>query len=589
MRRLIPICAVLACMAACSDDPFQPGGGGADPKAPGWESMNPVPIVYGLSDVDGSGAGYIFAPADYGVGIQFGGGEWTKVAVPNADYQRVWVDSDEDVYLVGWTWDGATNAKKLFHVNARAGVSSEVDAGVEGRINNVWGRSSQEVYAAAARGIVSYFDGTGWNPSFVGDTLDVTDVWATAPDDVYAVNKRGGVFRYNGVSWSEFGPYLPEASMMPTMIEGAAGDEIIVSGFSSWRFDGTEWTWIDYIPVLQGNTTIHDLHCAGPGDYYAVDAHSIVHCDGTAWRRLTSDFGDYYVLRGVWADADGVVYAAGDNGDVWRYHDGSTEMLNGARRNIWSMWGSSRDNVYAAGDGSEVLRFDGSAWQVDAQFSLGSHNVAVVWGSGPDDVYAAQNTKVMHYDGTRWTPLESDAPIAVESIWGAGPGDVFFGGTGGIAHYDGARWSVTPTPDTIVSIWGVPGESVYAASEAAVYRYDGNSWIVVNASSETYIDRIWGRNGSEIYAGGNHGLYRLDGSRWVLVEGTGSINITDIWGPATGDELFLAGRYGIHHYDGEAWHDFEDYQAYSVWGATAQDVFAGGRDGLLLRYVPAPD
>ena len=187
-------------MAACSDDPFEPGGGGgSDPVLPVWESMNPVPVVYGLSDIDGGESGYLFAPADGAVGIQSSDGEWTEVAIPNADYQRVWVDSDEDVYLVGWTMGGA---KKLFHVDAGAGEADEVDAGVEGRIHNVWGRSSQEVYVAAARGIVSHFDGTVWNPSFVGDTLNVVDVWAVSPADMYAINDAGSVFRFDGDSWN---------------------------------------------------------------------------------------------------------------------------------------------------------------------------------------------------------------------------------------------------------------------------------------------------------------------------------------------------------------------------------------------------
>jgi len=587
MRRLILIWIVVACRAACSDDPFQPGGGGTDPEAPRLESINPVPVVYRLSDIDGGGSGYLFAPADNAAGIQFDGGKWTEVTIPEADYQRVWVDSDEDVYLVGWTTGGA---KELFHVDARAGETGEVDAGVEGRIHNVWGRSSQEVYVAAARGMVSHFDGTVWNPSFVGDTLDVVDVWAVSPGDVYAINDGGSVFRYDGFSWSEFGPGPPPPPARPRMIEGSAGDDIVVSGFSTWRFDGTEWTEVQHAPVLQGSTTILDLHCAGPGDYYAVDPQSIVHCDGVTWRRLTADFkGQYVYLRGVWAGTDSVVYAVGIQGDVWRYHDGTTEMLNLSRQNIWSMWGTSRDNVYAAGDGDDVLRYDGSGWKSDAQFAPGSFGAVVVWGSGPDDVYAAKSRMVMHYDGIGWLFLEPDAPIAVETIWGAGPGDVLFGGSRGIARYDGAGWSVTPTPAAIVSIWGVPGESVYAASRAAVYRYDGINWIVVDAPSGLSINRIWGRNGSEIYAGGTRGLFRLEGSRWVLVEGTDGFYVYDIWGPATGSELFLAGRNRIHHFDGERWVDFEDYLAYAVWGASAEDVFAGGRDGLLLRYVATPD
>ena len=66
-----------------------------------------------------------------------------------------------------------------------------------------------------------------------------------------------------------------------------------------------------------------------------------------------------------------------------------------------------------------------------------------IWGSSASDVFAVvEDGAILHYNGSRWSDMNSDTDICLRSVWGRSASDVFAVGDGGtIMHYDGINWS----------------------------------------------------------------------------------------------------------------------------------------------------
>ena len=65
-----------------------------------------------------------------------------------------------------------------------------------------------------------------------------------------------------------------------------------------------------------------------------------------------------------------------------------------------------------------------------------------IWGSSSTDVYVhGYGTSDLHYDGSKWSKIETSYLIKGK-FWGTSSSDVFDVGTSNtILHYDGSTWS----------------------------------------------------------------------------------------------------------------------------------------------------
>ncbi len=74
---------------------------------------------------------------------------------------------------------------------------------------------------------------------------------------------------------------------------------------------------------------------------------------------------------------------------------------------------------------------------------------------------------------------------------------------------------------------------------------------------------------------------------WGLMESGVHSALLGVWG-ASGTDIFAVGRQGvILHYDGSSWTEMESdvsRDLLSVWGSSDNDVFAGGYSGIILHY-----
>ena len=117
------------------------------------------------------------------------------------------------------------------------------------------------------------------------------------------------------------------------------------------------------------------------------------------------------------------------------------------------MWARAADDAWAVGAGFSqgsygpgVIHWDGSRWSSVMTDAFPRAVPYGVWGSGPDDVWAVGDRgTIVHWDGGRWSSIPSGTTQRLVSVWGSGPSDIWaVGEFGTIVHWKGSGWAVVP-------------------------------------------------------------------------------------------------------------------------------------------------
>jgi hypothetical protein len=278
-------------------------------------------------------------------------------------------------------------------------------------LSDVWGSSSNDVFAVGESGTILHYDGNSWNVMSSGTTDDLYGVWGSSWDDVFAVGESGTILHYDGVSWSEMAR------------------------------DSTGW--------------LAEVWGSSGSDVFAVgDEGTILHYDGVSWSAMNSGTTDG--LSGVWGGGRYDVFAVGDPGTILHYDGTSwTAMSSGTAFSLHDVWGSSGRDVFAVGWLGTILHCDGTNW---SPMESGRHhpwdNITGVWGSSGDDVFAVgYDDLLLHYDGTSWSSMNYTTP-GLHAVWGSSGSDVYaVGEAGAILHYDGTEWQ----PSTVETPYSISG------------------------------------------------------------------------------------------------------------------------------------
>jgi hypothetical protein len=288
------------------------------------------------------------------------------------------------------------------------------------------------------------------------------------------------------------------------------GDEPNCPGFCGrgaiLHFDGMAWS-----KQFTDTGSVLDIWSASAGDAFALGAGlapgALLHFDGAGWSPMAMPAPNpelYWSLWALWGSSGRDVFAVGDQ----QYSEGSDD------------------------ERPFILHFDGTAWsemQVPSIETLGD-----VWGSSPSDVYAvggvhyydlpADRAVVLHYDGSQWSSVLDERHLGLARVWGSSATDVYAvgvtwvpsgeydeetAGPGAIRHFDGSRWSTvqSPTSAPLTAIWGSSAADIYvlaAGGPGHLWHFNGVDWTQLNVGGGALTD-IWGSSANDVYAVGTDG------------------------------------------------------------------------------------
>lgn len=264
----------------------------------------------------------------------------------------------------------------------------------------------------------------------------------------------------------------------------------------------------------------------------------------------------------------------------------------------------------------------------------GSIGLRSVWGTSSNDVYAvgqlnAQESVILHYDGSSWTTMVTVTEAYLSDIWGSSARDIFAVG-GKVLHYDGVEWKEMVVPDLLYrhfyAVWGSSSSDVYAVGECCIasanysygiiFHYDGQIWRAVLQGGSPRLLDVWSSSSADVYAVGFQDNFwghpsgdpalHYDGVEWKalpLYTDTLTGGFVAVWGTGH-DDVFVSGssfnvtfpppphRNQLRHYDGRSWvvMPYPTTFPYDGWASSKSDVFAvGGLSVLHYGVPPQPD
>ncbi len=199
-----------------------------------------------------------------------------------------------------------------------------------------------------------------------------------------------------------------------------------------------------------------------------------------------------------------------------------------------------------------------------------------------ENVYAGGADLLMHYDGLSWSEMPAEGLSGRWSItqfagiffdiYAAGERPVCAGCAGQeafIAHYDGTRWSTINT----------------RAGPA-----DATSWFRMWASDQRFndlwvVNTIWHATNE---TGREGRVEHYDGAGWTTSlrrtpqdVPSDDVRLEDIWG-TSGSDLYVVGTGGILHYDGIDWTEIHPNPGRRILGIPNTGIFVLGNDAVLL-------
>jgi hypothetical protein len=278
---------------------------------------------------------------------------------------------------------------------------------------------------------------------------------------------------------------------------------------------------------------------------------------------------------------------------LWTEQSSSTTFV------LRALWGTSDGaDVFAAGDHGVILHLSAngpmaaSAWVPEDSGT--TENLYAIYGTSVSDVWAAGNNGTfVHRDATKWTPLTPTTPARIDDLqaftstdaWAVGRADA---STPVVLHFTGASWNTVtlPSVNDLRALWGNNSNDLWFVGENAnILHWTGGSFTPLQAPAKDNYLGVGGA-GSDVWFVGRQGRI-LHGMNLDVEASPVSTDLFHVWANPSGSDVFIVGDHGvILHRENGMWVQQTSHTVqplFAVWGSTKGDLFAAGRDGVLLH------
>ncbi|MEM9488275.1 MAG: hypothetical protein AAGC55_03965, partial [Myxococcota bacterium] len=293
-----------------------------------------------------------------------------------------------------------------------------------------------------------------------------------------------------------------------------------------------------------------------------------------------------------------------DCNDECRVDESECAQIGWERRDlgdpdIFGVWGNDSDTLLAARESydlatqSPLIRYDrevgawrGIDWSIEQSMQdMLPYSYYDIIIRGDEDFivggdYGGSGVILRHRD-QRWELVCSDVEFPLFGVWNAGPEQPLWAvggnyGAGVLLRYEDGECLPEPegaAPGHLESVWGHGSEYVIAVGDGAIWERRPDEWteVIVNSKlPRAFYTDAWGSDGDDVF-----------------VVGTGEETVV-----GDGDDQSIK-RPVILRKRNSGWSlmstdpaiaEDESAELLSVWGSGPSDVFASGKNGLVLHY-----
>ena len=285
----------------------------------------------------------------------------------------------------------------------------------------------------------------------------------------------------------------------------------------------------------------------------------------TWWKDLGLDSSTS--LSGVYTGGTGV-WAVGEDGAAW-FVQGSNQLSYDTQTSddLEGLWGSGDQDavsLVAVGASGTVTSFSTGAFAVT---DLGNASFFDVDG-GVDELTAVSWAGIFRGSGSTWAEDDVGAGYRFNGVYVGNSLSYAVGEEGVIMKQSGGTWSLmdVPVTENIHAVAGAGDADVWAVGFGGmVLHYDGSEWVPFDSGVVVSLWDVWVAGSGEVYVVGSNG--------------TALIRDADAIAAQEDDELAPAFRPLLTG---------SDSNLYGVSGSSADNVWAVGSRGAILRYSGEP-
>ncbi len=211
------------------------------------------------------------------------------------------------------------------------------------------------------------------------------------------------------------------------------------------------------------------------------------------------------------------------NGDVYTYVGGTHGAEKIPEPKDLRACSTIDGFAFACGMGREVYcREDDGKWSAmpapkgDGKNVVGFEAIA---GFNRRDLYAAGwQGEIWHYNGRKWTTIDSPVNVILTGVSCAENGLVYIcGQTGTLLCGRNDKWEIIETDGLIDDFWDIRwfNGQLYVASMTALYELNGNSLVLVNFGADAP-DSCYKLTAAEgvLWSIGQENIFSFDGKAW---------------------------------------------------------------------------
>lgn len=237
--------------------------------------------------------------------FHYDGIEWKNVTPPiqrNTIYNDIFGFSNNDIYVVGYTWWQQPTRFLLscliLHYNGTNWSMVVEDSTNQGFLNKIHGNSKNNIWAVGGNGSIYHFSGGNWQRKPFIDSLDILSVFCLPTNQVYTVYQYDSHNINDDYRLLYFGEYLNNWSFLKDTCRislangketgykfgykamwGVANDKLISVGPWYWKYNGAGWSLI-----YSTTYPLNDIKGISWNDIYGVGDHgTIIYFNGQEW------------------------------------------------------------------------------------------------------------------------------------------------------------------------------------------------------------------------------------------------------------------------------------------------------------------
>lgn len=466
------------------------------------------------------------------------------------------------------------------------------------------GTADQADLWAAGPQTVLRFDGTRWQgyPQLraqltLTDALSVSSVWATGSSDVWLGLTDCKGAHWDGTAWSLLGQ-RPCTSAVKQYVAGTNSTDVWFSGDATNTARYTSPSALAQRPHTLAQAPTAILATTAADGWLMTAGGRAAHWNGSAWQ--PQSLSTSKVFRSLSGTTMGEITAVGDSDEVWRYR---TPVNTWALEAKIGPASGKLLAVFHGGDGQRwiapeepgaiwYLTDSGAATSIPSTVSVALRAAAGV-RNGSVAYMVGDGGAVVRWNGQTPTRLSRAVSYGrLTGMWGCAVNDLWaVGDEGALLHWNGVSWQLVPvTRGSLRAIHGRSCSDIWAVGDAGtILRFNGTQWTALAPpTGAANLNSVFAMPGRTVWAVGDGGFAMVhDGTNQQSLMTSLGKNLQGVWG-ANDNDVWIVGDDGISaHYTGTFSTPLNGSTATlrTVTGTSTGDVWAGGEQGTLLRFV----